>query len=121
MLLRNVVNAESCGPGCRFHLDLACGHRLEWVYVGKKMPARKHCWQCEYIKNFADAKPSDYACLLQRSASVPPEDRSNALFGWIVHCLKAVDLCHKIPGLDPGIALDLTDSGGSYPLLGSEC
>jgi hypothetical protein len=96
---------------------LACGHRLEWVYVGKTLPARKRCWQCEYIQQFATARPSDYAYLLQRSTKVPHEDRPTVLFGWIVHCLKADELCRKIPGLDVGVALRLTETSGAYPLL----
>lgn len=121
MLLRHVVHAESCGPGCRFHLDLACGHRLEWVYVGKTLPARKRCWLCEYVQHFANSRPSDYAYLLECSASVPHEDRANALFGWVVHCLQADDLRHKIPGLDLAVAFRLTEREGPYPLLDLEC
>lgn len=118
MLLQHVVNVESFGPGCRFHLDLACGHRLEWVAVGRKMPVRKHCWQCEFIQNFANAHPRSYTELLQLLTRVPQEDRANALFDWISHCLKAKELCRKIPGLDSGIALRLADNCGAYPLLG---
>jgi hypothetical protein len=121
MLLRNVVNVESCGPGCRFYVDLACGHRLEWVYIGKTMPARKRCWKCEYVQNFANARPSDYDYLLERSATVPHEDRPNVLFGWIVHCMKAYDMCRRMPGLDVGIALRLTEGQAPYPLLDLEC
>jgi hypothetical protein len=116
MILRRVINAEQHAPYNRWDLDLECGHRLEWVQVGRRLPKRKHCQACELVESYAATRPHNYAGLLELSLKVPPEDRPRAMVEWILHCVRAEVLQRKMPGLDGDIALCLTDRGGAYPL-----
>lgn len=116
MTLRKVLHAESCGPGRRWNLGLECGHTLEWVYVERRMPQRKHCHWCEGISAFALRRPGDYASLMALAGKIPPEDRACALLGWITHCMRADLFQLKVPELDYGIALRITEEPALYPL-----
>jgi hypothetical protein len=97
-------------------LTLGCGHRLEWVKVGRRLPARKRCQACEFVQGYAATRPVVYSSLLELSSSVPPADRPRALLEWVSHFLRAEDLARRIPGLDGGLALCLADVGGAYPV-----
>jgi len=98
MLLRRVINAEQCYPGthgCRWNLDLECGHSLQWVYVGKRLPSKKRCHFCETIAGFAVGHPHDYCQLVGFLSNVPADDRIGALDGWVAHCLRSYDFADE--------------------------
>lgn len=38
MILRKVINVEQHAPYNAWDLDLECGHRLEFVRVGQRLP-----------------------------------------------------------------------------------
>jgi hypothetical protein len=116
MILRKVINAEQHVPYNGWALDLECGHRLEWVRVGRRFPARKRCQACELVQTYAATRPRTYCGLLELALKVPAEDRPRTMVEWVSHCLRAEELLRKIPGLDDGIALSLTEGDGAYPL-----
>lgn len=116
MILRKVINAEQHVPYTRWDLDLECGHRLEWVRVGRQFPRKKRCQACEVVQTYSATRPSVYSSLLELASMVPPEDQPRAILEWISHFLRAEELVRRIPDLDGGIALCLADMGGAYPL-----
>jgi hypothetical protein len=116
MILRAVINAEQRVPYNAWDLDLDCGHRLEWVRVGRRFPKKKRCEACEVLQAFAERRSEDYSKLLRMSCKVPLDDRPRALFEWVCQIARHFDLQSRIPDLDSRIALDLAQMPGTYPL-----
>src|SRR6516164_8316072 len=107
-IFRRVLSADPIHQ--RFNLGLECGHRLEWVTLGK----RKACPFCEYIADFAVRRPWDYNRLVRLLHKIPMDDRADVMVEWARQFDNAFELWKR--GVDVFHSVALVEGPGSYPL-----
>lgn len=95
----------------RFNLGLECGHRLEWVTLGKK----KACPFCECIAGFAGQQPAFYNTLVRLLQKIPMDDRANVIVEWICQIVNGEEIWKRGVGADYSLAL--AQEPTSYPLV----
>jgi hypothetical protein len=107
-IFRRVLSSDPIHQ--RYNLGLECGHRLEWVTLGK----RKACRYCELIADFAQQRPAEYNLLVRLLRKIPMDDRADVLLGW-VRDINNAEFLMKL-GTGAPYCLYLAEGPSSYPL-----